>query len=104
MRRMLFAAAIIVSGAASAAPPIPLLAGSAKDELAGDLRGLLLNNLPTPLYEKENNWGHQAMVRRRHVEGKLGDLHVEVTHVPKDDGVWKKVRVEAVNPAETLVF
>jgi hypothetical protein len=89
---------------APAAPPISLLSGSAKDELAGDLRGLLLQNLPQPLYEKEHNWNHQEMVRRRHVVGKLGDLHVEITHEPKNDGVWKRLRVDAVNPAETLVL
>src|SRR5262245_53297665 len=89
---------------AVAAPPVPLLAGSAKDELAGDLRGLLLQNLPQPLYQKENNWGHQEMVRRRHVRGKLGDMRVEITHEPKNDGVWKRLRVDAINPAETLVF
>ncbi len=89
---------------ALAAPPLPLLSGSAKDELAGDLRGLLLQNLPQPLYEKENNWGHQETVKRRHIRGKRGDIHIEVTHDPKNDGVWKRVRVDAVNPAETLVF
>jgi hypothetical protein len=104
MRRTLFVVTFCFAGLAAAAPPVSLMSGSAKDELAGDLRGLLLKELPTPLYEKEHNWGHQAMVKRRHVEGKLGDLHVEVTHVSKNDGVWKKLRADAVNPSETLVF
>src|SRR5947209_761461 len=88
---------------ASAAPP-PILAGAAKDELAGDFRGLLLQNLPQPLYQKENNWGHQSSVRRRHFTGKPGDYHMEILHEPKNDGVWKRLTVEAVNPAESLVF
>src|SRR5205823_15089274 len=84
MRSMMLVTAVVVTfaTAVSAAPPVSLLSGSAKDELAGNLRGLLLKNLPQPLYQKENNWGHQEMVRRRHVAGKLGDLHVEVTHEP----------------------
>src|SRR5437763_16211552 len=105
MKTMMSVIAVATAIAASpASPPVSLLSGSAKDELAGNLRGLLLQTLPQPLYEKENNWGHQEMVRRRHVAGKLGDLHVEVTHEPKNDGVWKRLRVDAVNPADSLVF
>jgi hypothetical protein len=96
--------AVLIATAPAAPPPVPILTGSAKDELAGDFRGLLLKNLPDPLYEKENNWGNQAMVRRRHLTGRLGDLHVEIVHEPRNDGVWKKIRVEAVNPKDTLVF
>ena len=95
---------IAFATASLSAPPTPLITGSAKDELAGNLRGLFLQNLPTPLYEKENNWGHQTTVKRRHIEGKLGDLHIEVMHQPKNDGVWKKLHVDAVNPAESVVF
>src|SRR5207249_11767699 len=46
----------------------------------------------------------QGMAKRRHVRGRLGGLHVEVTHEPKNDGVWKRLRVDALNPAESLVF
>lgn len=95
---------LLIAFAALAAPPIPLISGSAKDELAGDLRGLLLQNLPQPLYQKENNWGHQEMVRRRHLRGRVGDMRVEITHEPKNDGVWKRLRVDAVSPSETLVL
>ncbi len=106
MKRMLvvIGSALAVAAAGVTAPPVPFLSSSAKDELAGNLRGLFLQNLPVPLYQKENNWGHQTMVKRRHVEGKLGDLHVEIVHQPRHDGVWKKLLVEAVNPAESVVF
>ena len=43
-------------------------------------------------------------MRRRHIAGKLGDIHVEIMHEPKNDGVWKKVQVDAINPNESLVF
>jgi hypothetical protein len=84
--------------------PIPGLTGSAKDELAGALRGLLLKNLPDPLYEAAPNWGNQAEVKRLRLRGRVRELHAEMTHAPRNDGVWRKIRVEAVNPPETLVF
>lgn len=83
---------------------VPLLAGSTKDQLSGDLRGLLLKNLPDPLYEAAPNWGHQSEAKRLQFRGKLRDLRLEMMHEPKNDGVWRKIRVEAVNPADTLVF
>ncbi|HEY1377590.1 MAG TPA: hypothetical protein VGF55_12395 [Gemmataceae bacterium] len=102
--RLALLVSVAIATALPAAPPVSLLSGSAKDELAGDLRGLLLQHLPQPLYEKENNWGHQEMVKRRHIRGRLRDIDIEVTHDPRNDGVWKRVRVDAVNPTETLVF
>jgi hypothetical protein len=105
MKWILLAIGLAMAAAACAAPPVSLLSSSAKDELAGNLRGLFLQHLPVPLYEKENNWGHQAMVKRRHIQGRFGgDIHIEVMHEPRNDGVWKKLLVEAVNPAESLVF
>jgi hypothetical protein len=99
------ASVLVWSVATPAAPPvIPGLPDSAPDELAGNLRGLLLKNLPQPLYEASHNWGHQSEVRRLHLRGRRRDIDAEITHPLKNDGVWKKVRVEAVNPAETLVF
>src|SRR5436305_15268048 len=82
-------------------PPLPGLNGAPKDELAGALRGLLLKNLPDPLYEAAPNWGHQSEGRRF---SPLRGRQVEMTHEPRNDGVWRKIRVEAVNPAESLVF
>jgi hypothetical protein len=94
---------------ASAAPaagqsPIPGLGDSAKDQLAGSLRGLLLKHLPDPLYEAAPNWGHQAEGKRLIFRGKRREIHAEMVHEPRNDGVWRKIRVEAVNPAESLVF
>jgi hypothetical protein len=85
-------------------PPLPGLNGAPKDELAGALRGLLLKNLPDPLYEAAPNWGHQSEGRRFPLLGKRRDTQVEMAHEPRNDGIWRKIRVEAVNPAESLVF
>jgi hypothetical protein len=87
-----------------AGPQIPSLPGSTQDELAGDLRGLLLKNLPQPLYEASNNWGHQSEAKRLIYRGRRRDIDAEMNHPLRNDGVWKKVRIDAVNPAETLVF
>jgi hypothetical protein len=78
-----------------------VLPGSAQNELAGDLRGLLLKNLPNPLYETNRDWGRQAEPRRLLLRGRSrGDGTREM----RNDGLWQKVRVDAVNPNETLVF
>src|SRR5205807_4609336 len=96
--------AVVTPIRAADPPPLPGLNGSAKDELAGSLRGLLLKNLPNPLYEAAPNWGHQSELRRFQIRGKLRELNGEMAHEPRNDGVWRKIRVEAVNPAESLVF
>jgi len=83
-------------------PQLPGLNGAPKDELAGALRGLLLKNLPDPLYEAAPNWGHQSEGRRVALPGRR--IQIDMTHEPRNDGVWRKIRVEAVNPAESLVF
>src|SRR6186997_2469313 len=83
-------------------PPLPGLNGAPKDELAGALRGLLLKHLPNPLYEAAPNWGHQCEGRRILLPGRR--VQIDMTHEPRNDGVWRKIRVEAVNPAESLVF
>jgi hypothetical protein len=82
-------------------PSLPGLNGAPKDELAGALRDLLLKNLPDPLYEASPNWGNQSEGRRFTLPR---GRQVEMTHEPRNDGVWRKIRVEAVNPAESLVF
>src|SRR5438105_722972 len=99
MRRAFGVAALVGALAAQpSAAQIPGLPASSKDELAGDLRGLLLKNLPQPLYEASPNWGHQSTTRHLHLPGRRREGE------PKNDGVWRKIRVEALNPAESLVL
>lgn len=85
---------------AAAGTPLPGFSGTPGDELAGDLRGLLLKNMPDPLYEAAPNWGHQRERRAIHVGGD----HVEVGRAPKNDGVWRRIKITAPNPADNLVF
>jgi hypothetical protein len=84
-------------------PQLPGLNGAPKDELAGALRGLLIKNLPDPLYEAAPNWGHQSEGRRITLPGRRR-TQIEMKHEPRNDGVWRRIRVDAVNPAETVVF
>jgi hypothetical protein len=99
---ILFLTAFATTARAVDPPPIPGLNGAPKDELAGALRGLLLKNLPDPLYEAAPNWGHQSEGRRITLPRRR--VQIDMSHEPRNDGVWRKIRVEAVNPAESLVF
>jgi hypothetical protein len=91
-------------GFASAAPPAPPAnkvvdpkealgvlgaGGNSTDTLAGNLRGFLLRSLPDPLFEDHKHWD-------RRKQGPLGRW--------QKDGQWYRVRVQAVNLAESLVL
>jgi hypothetical protein len=78
--------------------------GGPADALAGNLRGLLLQFLPDPLYEDVSHWGTQKPVAEVRWRGKALGGHPEKVMVPKNDGHWWKVRVTLRQPAETLVF
>jgi len=59
-------------------------------ELAAALKPLLLQHLPSPLTQTQENWGNQ-------VEAVFG-------HGKRNHGTWRKVRVSAINPANTLTL
>ena len=86
----------------SAAPPaVP----DPTAALAASLRGLLIESLPTPLYEDTSHWGQQRLVAgRTRWRGKGANVHPEVEQVLKNDGRWWKVRVTASRPASTLAL
>jgi hypothetical protein len=67
---------------------LPLLNNGTPDALAGSLRGYLVRSLPNPLYESSPGWGHT----KKKLRGE------------KKQGVWRKLRVWAENPADHLVF
>lgn len=72
-------------------------------EMSELFRSLLLANLPSPLYEKGYNWGKQreAVVGVKWKrDGIL--LKPEVIKKPHNDGVWRKIRVEADAPTKLL--
>lgn len=79
---------------------IPGLSTSAKDDLAGNLRAMLLKHMPDPLHESAPNWGHQEPAKRLTIY----DSRLKVKKELKNDGRWRKVRVEAIRPADTLIL
>src|SRR3954452_840027 len=89
---------LFLTGAAPAQPPKPKVdANAALSALTGDqttaalsgnLRALLLDNFPDPLFEEAKNWG----MRKENLRGKL-----------RNDGHWWKVRVTGKNLRDTLV-
>jgi hypothetical protein len=84
---------------------VQLLNSGTVDGLAGSLRGYLVRSLPDPLYEASPGWGHQERaIRGVKWTGKVLPLRPEVMHGEANQGIWKKIRVTAVNRADTLVF
>jgi hypothetical protein len=63
--------------------------GNSSDALAGNLRGFLVRSLPNPLFEDHKHWDLRK-------QGPLGNW--------QKDGQWYRVRVQVVNPADSLVL
>jgi hypothetical protein len=104
--RTVFAVIVAALAWATQAPAgqIPGLTGSAQDELAGNLRGLLLKHMPTPLYETARDWGRQTSGRRLQIRGRMRGIDADIVHDLKNDGLWQKLRVDAINPKESLIL
>jgi hypothetical protein len=81
-----------------------LLDPSSTAALAGDLRTVLIDAMPDPLVKDDSHWGGQRMVidgltwRERGLRVKA-----EVRKVPRNAGLWWKVKVSGVHLPETLV-
>jgi hypothetical protein len=106
-RSLLVAASccLLVPAAGFAAPPpsagLLTLDPAAARGLAQTLRGAVLQLLPNPLYDATTNWGHTRDV----VVGlRWHGLRAEATRSPRNDGLWRKVRVIALNLPQSLVF
>jgi hypothetical protein len=107
---------LLLAALASADPPpnirvprlenvLPLLDASSPEALAGVLRGALIQFLPNPLYEASPGWGNTREVARGLVwRGQGLHVHPEVTRSPKNDGLWRKIHLQATNLQDTLVF
>src|SRR4051794_7253443 len=102
MCRLACAAALLaLTGPANAAPAETPTA----EELASVVRSLLLTALPSPLVAQEFNWGHQVAVANGITwegDGLFKKPHKQKKF--KNDGVWRKVRVEAFNPDKNLTL
>lgn len=87
-------------------PATPAPAGPSADYLSNLARGILLQSIPDPLFEQSFNWGKQrpAVNGLKWHKGKLGVLKPEFQYKNKNDGVWRKVRVEVIDPQKSLVL
>jgi hypothetical protein len=73
--------------------------------MSSALRQLLVDALPDPLYEASPGWGNTRMVAHAVVwRGQGIRVHPEIVKTPRNDGVWRKVRVRANNLKDTLIF
>jgi hypothetical protein len=80
---------------------LQIIGGGTTDALAGSLRGYLVRAMPEPLYETAPRWGET----RPGADGlKWRGLRPEVQYRPRNHGKWRRLRVHAVNPADTLIF
>lgn len=67
--------------------------------LGGLLKPVILQHLPSPLYENSSNWGKQVMAAH-HVEWR--GLRPRIIKTLRNDGAWRKIRIVARNPAGNL--
>jgi hypothetical protein len=104
--RVVLIAVTFVSFAASAAadPPTsrPAEPPSA-EELASIMKALLTPALPDPLVEQSSNWGHQSAVMNGVTWEKDGILRKPHKQKKlKNDGTWRRIKVEAVDQDKNL--
>jgi hypothetical protein len=75
------------------------------EELAAIMKSLLVAALPDPLVEQSSNWGHQSNVMNGVTWEKDGILlKPHKQKKLKNDGTWRRIKVEAVNPDKNLTL
>jgi hypothetical protein len=103
-------AVLTLQAMAAAAPlavpdPAAVLGGSSPAELSNSLRNVLLQFLPTPLYEDHKHWGGQKEVTRGlKWKGEGLDIHAERQKSLKNDGLWWRVQVTIPDAGNSLIF
>ena len=75
------------------------------DELATIFRGLLTSAMPDPLFQQNIDWGKQRNVPNGVTWKKDGLVLKPVKQEKmKNDGVWRRIKAEAINPDKTLTL
>lgn len=73
--------------------------------LSGSLRGLLVQHMPSTLYEAQPGWGQTSRVPTGiKWTGRGLRKRAEVTYGYRNDGTWRKMRVTTDDLANALVF
>jgi len=103
MRWLLPFFVVLVGSLAQAAPPEKPVDPPSAEELASIMRTLLTSALPSPLVEQSSNWGKQKEVANGITWKKDGILlKPHKQEKLKNDGVWRRIRIDAVNPEKEL--
>ena len=92
---------LTVAPSVTAKPDAPAMVPVESEHLTQLLRGLLLANIPTPIAETAHDWGNQREVL---VGMKWHKLKPEPNRAMRNDGHWQKVRIEAINPNDSLAL
>jgi hypothetical protein len=97
--------AIVVGRAAPSAPPSqpPAALSDFAASLGPSFRALMLQFVPTPLYEDHKHWGMQKEVETIKWMGQGLKVHPEKVKELKNHGVWKKVVVQTPMLSQSLV-
>lgn len=94
------------AAAAVAAPPAEKPVDVDTAQLAANLRSLLLAALPDPILTVDHGWGRQKEVllgMKMHRTGRLR-VRAEAVKGVRNDGLWQRVRVTAVDPEKSLAL
>ena len=95
--------AVHLASPLQAAPPTTPGDAPTADELASIFRTLMTATLPSPIIEQEYNWGHQRMVANGITWEKSGIfLKPQKQEKLKNDGAWRRIRIDAINPDKNL--
>lgn len=95
--------ALLLPTAPAVANPSTTLPPGTLDSLSGSLRAFLINEMPTPLYKDDKNWGHQRRVANGVVwRGKGLKVHPETQKAPKNDGIWTRLTLTTPNIRNSL--
>jgi hypothetical protein len=99
MRRLVLFLGLFLASPLLGAPPEKPIEPPSADELASIMRTLLVTALPAPLVEQNSNWGHQKEITNG-ITWK--GVKPQKQKKLKNDGTWRRIRVDAVNPEKEL--
>ncbi|HEY2786192.1 MAG TPA: hypothetical protein VGJ05_14590, partial [Fimbriiglobus sp.] len=104
MPRAAFALVVGMAAALSGRAADPV--GSGTKVLSTVLRGMLIENIPTPALESKLDWGRQKSVTTGLTFRKVGPVRWNA--VPqkgmRNDGHWQKFRGTVEDPAKSLML
>jgi hypothetical protein len=104
LRSALSALVLVLAASALLAQAPPSPPPDETQTLARVIRDLLLVHLPDPVVESNHDWGQQKEFTVGLALPKAGSLRsrVEPRREMRNEGHWERVRIQGINPRETL--